>query len=483
MIQAIIILCSKFPNFGYMQDCTPALLKTFDALKEVPDDQLQWLIDNSVCRMIPDGELMSEPGNPIQDTHFIISGKLRLYLPIGGVKREIGDFKPGDITGYLPYSRAKVSTGYGIIIGDTQLLSFPAAKMTEMIKTQFELTQALVHVMTNRVRSFTALQQQNEKMLALGKLSAGLTHELNNPASAIVRDSESLLKHLKLRPDDFKAVTSIRMEPEQVDAVTNELFRTLNEYQPIELTLRQRTDKEDELTDLLDDMGVDHAAEIAENFVEFGFDPGGIHAFTNHIPKQYLSPVFKWINNLLVTERMVQDISESSKRIAALVTSVKTYTHMDQGQDKQYADIHIGIKNTLQMLIYKIKKGNITMVKDFDTTLPPVKAQIGELNQVWTNLIDNALDAMEINSKGTLTIKTEKDREFVQVSIIDDGPGIPEEICSRIFDPFFTTKEMGKGTGMGLEVVNRIVLQHNGTIKVVSEPGHTAFVVCFPIDG
>ncbi|MDB5153663.1 MAG: glnL, partial [Mucilaginibacter sp.] len=180
---------------------------------------------------------------------------------------------------------------------------------------------------------------------------------------------------------------------------------------------------------------------------------------------------------------MVQDISESSKRIAALVTSVKTYTHMDQGQDKQYADIHIGIKNTLQMLIYKIKKGNITMVKDFDTTLPPVKAQIGELNQVWTNLIDNALDAMEINSKGTLTIKTEKDREFVQVSIIDDGPGIPEEIRSRIFDPFFTTKEMGKGTGMGLEVVNRIVLQHNGTIKVVSEPGHTAFVVCFPIDG
>jgi signal transduction histidine kinase len=156
---------------------------------------------------------------------------------------------------------------------------------------------------------------------------------------------------------------------------------------------------------------------------------------------------------------------------------------MDQGQEKQYADIRIGIKNTLQMLIYRIKKGNIAIVKEFDESLPPVKAQIGELNQVWTNLIDNALDAMEPNKKGTLTIKTERDKEFVQVTIADDGVGIPEEICSRIFDPFFTTKEMGKGTGMGLEVVQRIVQQHNGSIKVTSEPGHTAFKVCFPIDG
>jgi len=193
--------------------------------------------------------------------------------------------------------------------------------------------------------------------------------------------------------------------------------------------------------------------------------------------------VFNWMNTLLVTDRMVQDIGESARRIATLVNSVKTYTHMDQGQEKQYADIRIGIKNTFQMLIYKIKKGNITVVKEFDESLPPVKAQIGELNQVWTNLIDNALDAMEPNGKGILTIKTERDKEFVQVTIADNGPGIPEEIRSRIFDPFFTTKEMGKGTGMGLEVVQRIVQQHNGSIKVISEPGHTAFVVCFPIDG
>ncbi|MDB5145677.1 MAG: hypothetical protein JWQ66_4390 [Mucilaginibacter sp.] len=466
-----------------MQDCTPALLKTFEALTEVPEDQLQWLIDHSDCIMIADGELLNKPGDPISGTYFVISGKMRLYLPIGGVKREIGDFKPGEISGYLPYSRAKIGTGYGVAVGDTQLLIFPKEKMTELIKTQFELTQALVHVMTNRVRSFTALQQQNEKMLALGKLSAGLTHELNNPASAIVRDSESLLKHLQLEPESFKSVIAIRMEPEHVDVVTKKLFRVISEKREVNLTLRQRTAKEEELTDLFDEMEIDNSDEIAENFVEFGFETDDIQLFKNHIPHQYFSPIFNWINTLLVTERMVQDIGESAKRIANLVTSVKTYTHMDQGQEKQYADIRIGIKNTLQMLIYKIKKGNITMAKDFDETLPPVKAQIGELNQVWTNLIDNALDAMEPNGKGTLTIKTEKEREFVKVSIIDDGPGIPEDILSRIFDPFFTTKEMGKGTGMGLEVVQRIVHQHNGSIKVRSEPGHTVFEVCFPIDG
>jgi signal transduction histidine kinase len=337
--------------------------------------------------------------------------------------------------------------------------------------------------MTDRVRNFTALQQQNEKMLALGKLSAGLTHELNNPASAIVRDSESLLKHLQLEPETFKSVIAIRMEPEHVDAVTKKLFRVLSENREVELTLRQRTAKEEELSALFDEMGIDNGTEIAENFVDFGFETNDIVLFKNHVPEQYFSPIFNWINNVLVTERMVQDIGESARRIANLVTSVKNYTHMDRGQDKQYADIRFGIKNTIQMLIYRIKKGNITMVKEFDETLPPVKANIGELNQVWTNLIDNAIDSMEPNGKGTLTIKTERDKEYVQVSIIDDGPGIPEEVRSRIFDPFFTTKEIGKGTGMGLETVQRIVHQHNGSIKVTSEPGRTAFIVCFPING
>ena len=466
-----------------MQAVTVSTLKSFDALKNVPDDQLQWLIDNSTDRSLQDGETLTSEGQSLAGPHFIIDGKLVLYFTQNGLRREIATVGAGSITGYLPYSRGKVATATSHAAGHLQILSFPTERIREMIKDQFELTQALVHVMSNRVRDFTALQSQNEKMLALGKLSAGLAHELNNPASAIVRDSASLITHLSMEPRTFKKVIEIQMTAAQVDAVNNELFALLAIKDRPELSLKEKTSREDELANWLEDHNIENAYDLTEIFVDFGFVVDNLELFCSHIPREHCSPVFNWIGQLLVTERLVADIQESARRIADLVASVKTFTHMDRGTDKQYADIRIGIKNTLMLLLHKIKKGNITMVKQFDEALPPVKALIGELNQVWTNLIDNALDAMEANGQGTLTIRTERDREFVRVYIGDDGSGIPEEIKSRIFDPFFTTKEMGKGTGMGLEVVQRIIRQHNGSIKVTSQPGKTEFMVCFPIDG
>jgi signal transduction histidine kinase len=421
-------------------------------------------------------------GQPLAGPHFIISGKLVLYIIQSGRRRELTTPTAGEITGYLPYSRGVVATANSQAVGEVQVLSFPTDRIREMIKDQFELTQALVHVMSNRVREFTAFQQQNEKMMALGKLSAGLAHELNNPASAIVRDSASLLAHLQMQPDTFKKVISIQMTAAQVDAVNTELFRLLAIDAPGELTLKEKTRREEEIIDWLDDRNVENSYEMAENFVEFGFMTDDLEALCSHIPTAYCSPVFNWINNLLTTERMVQDIQESSRRIADLVNSVKTFTHMDRGFEKQRTDIRIGIKNTIMLLKHRLKKGNIELVKEFDESLPEVNAMVGELNQVWTNLIDNALDAMEPNGKGRLTIRSYRDRHFAKVTITDDGPGIPDDVKTRIFDPFFTTKEVGKGTGMGLEVVQRIVRQHNGSIKVDSQPGKTEFTVCFPID-
>ena len=272
------------------------------------------------------------------------------------------------------------------------------------------------------------------------------------------------------------------MTAEQVDAVNTELFRLLAINERQELTLKEKTRREEETIDWLEEHSVENSYDMAENFVEFGFAVTDLETFCNHIPAAYCSPVFNWINNLLTTERMVQDIQESSRRIAELVNSVKVFTHMDRGFDKQRTDIRIGIKNTIMLLKHRLKKGNVELVKDFDETLPEVNAIVGELNQVWTNLIDNALDAMEPNGRGTLTIRTHRDRHFAQVIIADDGPGIPKDVQTRIFDPFFTTKEVGKGTGMGLEVVQRIVRQHNGSIKVNSQPGKTEFLICFPID-
>ncbi len=243
----------------------------------------------------------------------------------------------------------------------------------------------------------------------------------------------------------------------------------------------ERTEKEDEVREWLEDQQVEQAEEIAENLVDFGFTGKDLEYFKEHIPARYLSSIFSWINSNRVTKRRVTDIQESSQRISDLVKSVKNFTHMDQGKGKEATDIHSGIRNTLTMLHYRFKKGNIELIEEFDETLPKIPALVGELNQVWTNVIDNALDAMEPARKGQLTIRTEKDHEYVKISIIDNGPGIPAEIQSRIFDPFYTTKEIGKGTGLGLDVVTRIVRQHNGSVKVQSVPGRTAFVLCFPI--
>jgi len=274
------------------------------------------------------------------------------------------------------------------------------------------------------------------------------------------------------------------MEAKDVDFVKDKLFEILARTEKPRLTLVQRTELEDELREWLDENKVQNSDEVAENFLDYAFTCDDMEQFHAHIPDQYLSPVLNWINTNLVTERMVQDIAEASQRIFKLIQSVKNFTHMDQGNGKELIDIHAGIENTLTMMQYKLKKGNIQVVEEFDQRLPKVMALVGEMNQVWTNLIDNAVDAMEVNGRGQLIIRTQIDHSFAKVSIIDNGPGIPENIKSSIFDPFFTTKGIGKGTGLGLDMVCRIVQgQHHGSVKVDSTPGRTEFIVCLPIAG
>jgi len=466
-----------------MINVTTNWLLSIEALQDVPPAQLDWLIANSENKILKEGDFLFEPGKPINATHIIVDGSIRMYMLQNNEAREFTIFETKAITGYLPFSRGKTGKAYGQAITDTQLLSLPEQKLSDMICTHFELTQALVHVMTSRVRDFTTQQQQNEKMMALGKLSAGLAHELNNPASAVVRGAASLKKHLLMFPKTFKDITEIKMSPQQVDLVNTKLINILSQREKPTLSLMERSELEDEMADWMEDNEVINAPEIAENFVEFGLSIAEAEEFKRNIPDDYISHVMNWINSNMITEKMVIDIEEASKRIADLVGAVKNFTHMDQGHDKQYADVHDGIRNTLTMLQHKIHKGSVEVIKNFDTSLPPVKAMIGELNQVWTNLMDNALDAMEAAGKGTLEIKTRRDSDCVEVSIIDNGPGIPDDIKSQVFDPFFTTKEIGKGTGLGLDVVNRIVKQHQGIIKLNSVPGRTEFSVCFPIDG
>ena len=216
--------------------------------------------------------------------------------------------------------------------------------------------------------------------------------------------------------------------------------------------------------------------------VDFGFSPDDLTAIDEDVPPQHLAGVINWVNQVLTTEKLVSEIEDASQRISDLVKSVKSYTHMDQSPEKKMASVHEGLENTLTMLKHKIKKEEIEIVKEYDESLTEAEILPSALNQVWTNLIDNAIDAMKGQDRKTLTLKTVKDAQFVNVHVIDSGSGIPEDVIDHIFDPFFTTKEIGEGTGIGLEVSRGIIVKdHRGSLTVESKPGHTNFKACFPI--
>ncbi|HEY4335846.1 MAG TPA: cyclic nucleotide-binding domain-containing protein, partial [Puia sp.] len=308
-----------------MQTVTAEWLKALETLKEVPEEQLQWMIDNSRHFSSPAGEYVFRMGDPIQGTYIIVEGRVRLYMQQNKEMRDLADLEVGSISGHLPFSRAVKVNVHAKVIEDATIMILPKDKFREMVRENFELTAALVHIMTTRVRDFTTLQQQNDKMMALGKLSAGLAHELNNPAAAIVRGSASLIKHLKLVPETFKEVIAIRMEDKEVDLVNEKLFEVLGRPEKPAMTLMERSDSEDLIRDWMEEHEVNNAAEIAENFLDYGFTCDDLRIFKGHVPKRSLSPVFNWINSNLVTERMVQDIQESSQRISELVNSVKNF--------------------------------------------------------------------------------------------------------------------------------------------------------------
>ena len=455
-----------------------ATLRKIKELSEIPEEQLKWITEQGELLTIKGGDFLFERGDPMVYLFVILEGKFNIKVEQGGQFRNVGSFEPFSITGVLPYSRAVEARGFADAIGESKILRLHKDHFKYMITHHEELTTALVHIMSTRIRSFTKLEQQNDKMTALGKLSAGLAHELNNPSAAVVRSAQSLKKHLSLLPQSFKSVIKIRMSDDKVDAVNNLLFSKIEEGVK-SLTLMEKTEMEDEIAEWLEAQGVEDGYEMAENFVDFGFNSEDLQLISDQVPEVDMLPVINWINQNLTTEKLVSEIGEASQRINDLVMSVKSYTHMDRAPEKQPANIHEGINNTLTMLNHKIKKSQIEVEQNYKVS-GDVSIFVSEMNQVWTNLIDNAIDAMEKTEAKKLTINTWDDGEFVNVDVKDSGVGIPEEVVDNIFDPFFTTKAVGKGTGLGLDVAQQIITQHNGRIKVTSRPGETIFNVCIP---
>lgn len=458
-------------------------LRDFSLFESVPDEQLQWLIDKTEEVSYPEEYPIYNQGDVVDHMMVLIEGRIRIDSVTKGKEGEELMYDPCSVLGLLPYSRMKTTPGRIVSLKPSRVLLLHRDYLRELSQSQYELTAVCVQRMITRIKDFTVLSQQTEKMASLGRLSAGLAHELNNPVAAVVRSGDTLKSHLRATPEAFKAVMNLHLNDEQVDTVGKVFFRKVDEPQPV-LSLLERSSREDEVTDWLDDHGIDDSMDLAGPLVEFNVTVDDLDWLLEKIGDENLAGVVNWIVNNLVTEKLVREISEASKRISTLINSIKNYTHMDRGAGKEQVQLAEGIRSTLTLLDHKVKSKHIAVTLKLADDLPTVCGWPGELNQVWTNLIDNAIDALP--DGGKLQITSEPDRrsdgsEFVLTKVVDNGSGIPDDIRNKIFEPFFTTKDIGKGTGLGLDIVQGIVNHHNGSIKVQSEPGHTEFSICLPV--
>lgn len=466
-----------------------AHLRQFPAFANVPDEQFRWFIDHAEEMSFPKDAALYKPNDPADYLILLLEGRIRLDAGPNGSGDELISYEPYAMLGLLPFSRMKSSNNWLMTAAPTRVLRLHRDHLTELIRTCYEMTEAFVHQMTTRVRDYTKQTQQNEKLASLGRLSAGLAHELNNPVAAVARSADTLKTHMRATPEAFKAIMHLDLTDEKVDSVNTMLFKKLEQQitgAPSQrLNLLERSSLEDELTDWLDDHGVDDSVDLAGPLVEYGFRVEDLEWVLEKIGDENLTGVIRWMVNNLVTEKLVLDISEASKRIATLVNSIKNYTHMDRGAGKETVQLADGIHNTLVLLDHKVRSKHVAVTVDIPDNIPAICGWPGELNQVWTNLIDNAIDA--VPDGGQLTISSQFDERtdspgFVLTKVMDNGSGISADIQDKIFEPFFTTKAIGQGTGLGLDIVQGIIKHHNGSIKVKSKPGQTEFTVCLPVN-
>lgn len=444
---------------------------------QAPDWELAWLQAHGTLHRVKAGELLVRAGEEVDGLYAVLSGRIAIHVEKAYGRRKVMEWYEGDVTGTLPYSRMQASPGDTVAEEDTDLFMLPREHVPALIHACPETTAILVHVMVDRARRFTSSDLQDQKALALGKVAAGLAHELNNPASALVRSVKGLLDTLEKSRAAVRALAVLGLTEDEFSVIDRikslSLGGEARKWDPLE-----RADREDEIRDWLEKLGGDaeEAGALADTTI--GLDE--LRAMASSLPPDKRHAALHWLACWLTASQISEEIDDSAGRIFHLVSAVKGFTHMDRALNPEVLDLRQGIEQSLVLVREKANASGVTIGTDFPSELPKVRGVAGELSQMWHSLIDNAVDA--VGPGGTVRIAATGGNGRVTVEVVDNGPGIPEEIRGRIFDPFFTTKPVGRGTGLGLELVRRVVDQHRGEIEISSSPGHTVFRVTLGVE-
>jgi signal transduction histidine kinase len=450
-------------------------LRRVPVFTDLPGDQIEWFLSQSKEMNLKAGDVYIRQGDPADAMFVVLEGQLQGRAERGGETFSF-DLKPGDVTGVLPFSRMKQFTVSGRAETDSRALRFPASQFPELIQKMPELTQRLVGLMSDRIRETTRMEQQRDRLASLGKLSAGLAHELNNPASAAKRAASQLRSTLKKIRDASLELGRRDLSPAQKSEI-EKLETTFTQSDAVPSDALAISDLEEQIDSLLRSHGQHDLWQLAADLARRNIKPEMVESLFAILDADTARAALVRIAASVEIAILLHEIESSTSRISDLVSAIKQYTYMDQSP-VQNVDIVKSLEVTLTILNHKLKQG-VVVKRDYQSIPFLVNSFGSELNQVWTNIIDNAIDAM--HGKGELRIRTYRDDGCVVVEIDDNGPGIPEEVQSHIFEPFFTTKGVGEGTGLGLDTVQRIVKKHRGRVQVDSEPGNTRFRVFLPL--
>ncbi|WP_073949152.1 ATP-binding protein [Streptomyces kebangsaanensis] len=470
---------------GRPMPCSPKEIGSLFLFEKLRPEQLGRLCAEGRVERFDPGPVYTE-GEPATCFYVMIEGTVVLSRRVGGDDVEVTRTSQrgvyaGAMQAYLGDRLRQVYINSMRVTEPTRFFVLPAGTFADIMREWFPMAVHLLEGLFFGSRSTQAAVGQRERLLALGSLSAGLTHELNNPAAAAVRATAALRERVARMRHKLALIAEGPFSRDQLANLVDIQQRTAERVAKAPaLTPLEASDREDALTDWLEDHGIDQGWQLAPTFVQAGLDVDWLEQVAAAVEEEILPGTVGWLNCTVETELLMDEIADSTTRVSRLVDAAKQYSQLDRAP-YQVADVHELLDSTLLMLSGKIGS-RIRVVKEYDRTLPRIPACPAELNQVWTNLIDNAVCAMDGTGGGTLTVRTALHDDRLLVEFRDTGPGVPPEIRDRIFDPFFTTKPVGRGTGLGLDISRRIVVnKHHGSLDVESVPGDTRFRVLLPL--